>query len=42
VWSAGGIDDLISRADHALYAGKAAGRNNVQLAATAVAHQRVT
>ncbi len=32
VWSGGGIDDLISRADHALYAGKAAGRNTVQLA----------
>jgi diguanylate cyclase (GGDEF)-like protein len=32
VWTSGGMDDLISRADHALYAGKAAGRDNVQLA----------
>jgi diguanylate cyclase (GGDEF)-like protein len=32
VWDSGGMDDLISRADHALYAGKAAGRDNVQLA----------
>ncbi len=32
VWTSGGNDALISRADTALYAGKAAGRNNVQLA----------
>lgn len=31
-WSPRGMDDLLSRADAALYAGKAAGRNNVQLA----------
>ncbi len=33
VWLGGRTDDLVSRADVALYAGKAAGRNNVQLAA---------
>jgi diguanylate cyclase (GGDEF)-like protein len=32
VWVTGGPDELVSRADAALYAGKAAGRNNVQLA----------
>jgi diguanylate cyclase (GGDEF)-like protein len=32
-WTSGGIDDLVRRADHALYAGKAAGRNNVQVSA---------
>jgi diguanylate cyclase (GGDEF)-like protein len=32
VWGEGGIDELISRADNALYAGKAAGRNKVRLA----------
>ena len=32
VWTSGGMDDLISRADHALYAGKAAGRDTVHLA----------
>ena len=36
-WESGGMDDLISRADHALYVGKAGGRNNVQLAATRLA-----
>ena len=34
-WASGGIDDLISRADAALYAGKAQGRNNVQRAPAA-------
>jgi diguanylate cyclase (GGDEF)-like protein len=33
VWSGGGVDDLISRADAALYNGKNQGRDNVQLAA---------
>ncbi len=31
VWATGGPEDLVSRADAALYAGKAAGRDNVQL-----------
>lgn len=35
VWDSGGPDELVSRADGALYAGKAAGRDNVQLAPTA-------
>jgi diguanylate cyclase (GGDEF)-like protein len=30
-WASGGMDDLIRRADGALYTGKAAGRNNVQI-----------
>ena len=33
VWVTGGPDELVGRADAALYAGKAAGRDNVQLAA---------
>jgi len=37
VWTAGGVYDLISRADDALYAGKTQGRNNVQLAAAELA-----
>ena len=32
-WQSGGMDALISRADHALYAGKSAGGNTVQLSA---------
>jgi len=33
-WTAGTMDELILRVDRALYAGKAAGRNNVQVAAS--------
>jgi diguanylate cyclase (GGDEF)-like protein len=42
VWTSGGIDDLISRADHALYTGKGAGRNNVQLAVADPHHALAT
>jgi diguanylate cyclase (GGDEF)-like protein len=36
VWDSGEANELVSRADGALYAGKAAGRDNVQLAPAAI------
>jgi diguanylate cyclase (GGDEF)-like protein len=35
IWASGGIDDLLNRADSALYAGKRAGRNCVHVSADA-------